>query len=1041
MKSHVGDSLAPRKRKLILWVLGLVLLYTVVGFLILPPIVRHVAVKQISQQLGREVSIDKVKINPFAMSASVQGLLIKDTDGKPFISWDEVYVNFQLSSFFGHAWVFKEISMSKPYIRVQMNKDKTFNFSDIIAKFSTNAPAPAKTAPANPVEVHVERLHIGGAEVALTDFTPREPFKRLVGPMDLTLDNFRTEPDSKNPYSFTGTTDAGETISWNGFFYLTPLRSEGEFQLFNFSLNKYAPLYQDLVRFQVRDGSIALTLKYHVEFSPTNRVNTVSDLAYALRDFKLGMPGDSNNIIDVPMFSITGASADLQSRTAIIDDVELTGAKAFLNRNTNATVNVVELSKPAESPTNAPGGILFLLRSVTNAVAMLLNSTNEWSGTVRNVTATNCELHLTDLANPHPAKLDLSDITLQARNLSNLPGTNLQADFSLQWNTNGAIHIGADVAFQPTIADINLDFSHLDLTTLDTYLASKVDLYILGSEVNLHGTVRLRPDVNDLPEVSFNGDASLENFHTVDGAYGRDLLSWDALRFNRIAANLNPPLVAMHEIVLDNAYARLTIETNHTINLENVLKPADNGNPATNEVKTATVAAVKPATNNTPVEVSIGTIIITNTTVNFSDLSLKPNVKLMLRSVNGTVSDLGSEKLQHAIVNLSAKVDGTGPVTITGTINPLNGAQTNDLKISVKDVDLTPASPYAGKFAGYGIAEGKLNLDLSYHLVGKKLEAKNVITLDQFTFGDKVNSPDATHLPVRLAVAILKDRNGKIVLDVPIDGSVDDPDIRTGKVIRRALLNILEKVATSPFSLLGAAFGGSEALGWQDFAAGGKELTEADKKKLDTLAKALDARPALKLQIAGSIDPEGDREGLERKALDREIRTRLWKKLRRSDQAKTSAEQIVVSPADREHYIQKMLTEAYKAGKITPELIAANTNLAAYAAEAAKLFPSNKRKKGGQMLMMHAAAANSEPQAAAMPATKLVPPPDANEALLLATIPVSNNDLAALAAARAQIVQDYLLQSGKVDAARIFLTASGADNLRQGGSRTYLEFR
>ena len=201
-------------------------------------------------------------------------------------------------------------------------------------------------------------------------------------------------------------------------------------------------------------------------------------------------------------------------------------------------------------------------------------------------------------------------------------------------------------------------------------------------------------------------------------------------------------------------------------------------------------------------------------------------------------------------------------------------------------MDLTPTSPYAGKYAGYGIAEGKLNLDLDYHLVGKKLISKNVITLDRFTFGDQVNSPDATHLPVRLAVAILKDRDGKIVLDVPIQGSLDDPKFRIGKVVSRAVVNILEKVATSPFSLLGAAFGGGEDLGWQDFAAGRAELTRrTDKNRLDTLVKALDARPALKLEISGSIDPDGDREGLQRAALDQEIRARLWKKLRRSEQA------------------------------------------------------------------------------------------------------------------------------------------------------------
>ena len=1033
MKAHFWDLLTPREHKVVLWVFGLVLFYAVAGFLILPPIVRSVAVKQISRQLDREVSIEKVKINPFTLSTTIRGLLIKDKDGEPFISWDEVYVNFQLSSFFGHAWVFKEISISKPFVRAQMNKDFTFNFSDIITKFSTNAPAaPAKTGPPKPVELHVERLHIGGAALALADFTPREPFKRLVGPLDITLVDFRTDPDNKSPYSFTGTTDAGETISWRGFFYLTPLRSEGELKLFNFTVNKYAPLYQDLVRFQVRDGSIALEMKYRLELTATNRVTAVDDLAYELRNFKLGVPGQSNNIVDVPLFSVTGADVDLQNRTATVDSVGLTGAKAFLKRNTNATVNVVELSKPAESPTNAPGGILLLLRSVTNAVAMLLNSTNEWSGTVHSITASNCELHLEDLANPRPAKLDLSDITLQAKNLSNLPGTNLEAEFSLRWNTNGAIHIGANVAFQPTTADVRVDLDRLDLTTLDAYLASQLDLYVLGSEVNLHGTVRLRPQVNELPVVSFNGDASLENFHTVDGVFGEDLVKWDALRFNHISANLNPPLVAMREIVVDNAYARLIIETNHSINLANVLKPPGAETPATNVTKTGAVK--KAGTTNSPIQISIRAIVITNTTVDFSDFSIKPNVNLTLRSVNGTVSGLSSEQLQHAVVDLTAKVDGAGPVAITGTINPLNGAQTNDLKISVTDVDLTPTSPYAGKFAGYGIAEGKLNLDLSYRLVGKKLTAKNVITLDQFTFGEKVDSPDATHLPVRLAVAILKDRDGKIVLDVPIEGSLDDPKFRIGKVVTRAIINILEKVATSPFSLLGAAFGGGgEELGWQDFAAGSAELTLADKQKLDSLVKGLYARPALKLEIAGSIDPEGDREGLQRRALDQEIRTRKWMKLRKSERATNSVAQLVISPGDRTHYINKLCAEAFAAHKITPELVAANTNLAAYIAEAAA--QNRWIKKGAASLMKHGSEATPKP------VTKLSPQPDPLEALLLVTFPVSTDDLQTLAASRARAVQTYLLQTGKVDAGRIFLTASGNENLRRDGSRAYLQFR
>lgn len=1036
MKAPLWNQLSPRKRKLVLWACGLVLFYTITGFLILPPIVRIVAIRQISRQLDREVSIEKVKINPFVLSTTIRGLLIKDKDGEPFISWDKVYVNFQLSSFFGHPWVFKEISTSKPYIRVQMNKDYTFNFSDIIAKFSTNMPA--STGPSRPIALHVGRLHIGGASAALADFTPREPFRRTVGPLDITLDDFRTDPDNKNPYSFTGTTDAGETISWSGFFYLNPLRSQGELKLFNFALNKYAALYQDLVRFQIRGGSIALDTKYRLELSATNRVTAVDDLAYSLRDFKLGVPDDSNNIVELPLFSVVGASADLQSRTATVNSITVDGARAFVYRDTNAAVNVVELSKPAESVTNAPRGILFLLRSVTNAVAMLLNSTNQWTGTVRNITVTNCALHLEDYANPRPARLDLSDINVEAKNISNLPGTNIEADVSARWNTNATIHVAANGTFQPTSADVKLDFDRLDLTTLDAYLADKLNLFILGSEVNLHGTVRLRPQVNDLPVVSFSGDASLDHFHTVDGVFGEDLVKWDALSFNGMEANLNPPQVAIREIAVDNAYARVIVETNHTINLLNALKSGSAEAPATNETKTA--VALQLGATNFPAQVSIGTILITNTAVDYTDRSLQPNVNLSVQSVNGSVNDLSTEQLQHAIVNLNAVVNGAGPASITGTINPLSNTQTNDIKISLKDMDLTPTSPYSGKFAGYGIAKGKLNLDLQYQLVGKKLASKNIITLDQFTFGEKVNSPEATHLPVRLAIAILKDRDGKIILDVPIEGSLDDPKFRIGKVVTRAILNILEKVATSPFSLIGAAFGGGgEELGWQDFAPGSVELTAADKKKLDSLAKALYARPALKLEIAGSVDPAGDLEGLQRAALDHEIRTRKWMKLRKSQQATNSVDQLVVAPADRDHYIEKLYGEAVAAKKITPEFIAANTNLAIYAAQVFARTPS--LKKGAELLTARLPATTTQTETNAPPVTKLVPPPSPMEALLLATYPVTEADFETLAANRARAVQAYLLQTGKVEAARLFLTSAGAEHLRRDGSRTYLQFR
>lgn len=1055
MKLPLWNSLSPRKRKLVGWAAGLVAFYAVLGFLILPPIVRSVAAKQISQLLGREVAIEKVKINPFALSTSVNGLLIKDADGEPFVSWNRVYVNFELKSLFGRALTFKEITIEKPFARAVMNKDGTFNFTDILQRFATNT-APAQPEPAKeakPFVLHVGRLQISGAAATTQDLTRRTPFKRRIGPFDLALQDFRTDPDSKNPCSFQGTTDAGGDISWSGNISLGPFRSAGELRFFHFAINQYAPLYQEFVKFEIPDGKISVKVKYEVDLSATNPVCRITDSAVGLRDFKLAPEGGSNNIIELPAFSIAGVSADFQKRQAEIGAILASDAIISVSRDHNAAINVVEAAKPAPATPAADqsSAILLLLRSVTNAVTTLINSTNQWTGLVREVNFTNWAVHLEDFVNSRPARLDLQELNFVAKNISNLPGTNLEAALSLRWNTNGSIKIATTASFLPPTADVRFDLDQLDLGTLDPYLEPKLDLFVLGSKVGLHGLVKLRTPENGLPEVTFAGDASLNDFRTVDGASGEDLVKWRGIHFNGIAANLNPPAVALQEIAVDSLYVRLAVETNKTLNLLNALRLNNTNAPATNETEVATAPPAREdarpaekkstATNAPAMKVSIGAVTFTNTAFVFSDRSLKPEVNLTIRDFAGRIAGLSTER-QHADIALGAKVDGVGPVSITGVLNSFEDAQTNTLNISFKDVDLTPVSPYAGKFAGYRIAQGKLNLDLDYLIVGKKLRSKNVITIDQFNFGESVNSPDATKLPVRLAIAIMKDREGKIVLDVPVEGRLDDPQFRVRKVVLRAVMNILTKAATSPFSLLGAVLGGGgEELGWQEFAPGGAELTADGMKKLDSLQKALFDRPALRLEITGGIDPDADREGLQRAALDRNIRTRLWQRLGKAERATNSVEQLPLALEIRADWVKRLYNEAVASGKINAQFIAANTNLAALAAEV--LPKSSRSDKGAALLQQTSAPKATKPKTAAKPVyqTKLVPPPDAFEAVLLATIPVSNEDFESLAAARAKNVQNYLIETGKVEAGRLFLKTGQIDNLRQDGSRAWLQLQ
>jgi hypothetical protein len=303
-------------------------------------------------------------------------------------------------------------------------------------------------------------------------------------------------------------------------------------------------------------------------------------------------------------------------------------------------------------------------------------------------------------------------------------------------------------------------------------------------------------------------------------------------------------------------------------------------------------------------------------------------------------------------------------------------------------------TPYAVKYAGYGIEKGKLSVKLSYLIENRKLVAENNIYLDQLTFGEKVDSPTATKLPVLLAVALLKDKNGVIDVNLPISGSLDDPQFSLGGIIVKVFVNLIVKAVTAPFALLGSLFGGGEELAFLEFAPGSAMLDADDEAKLKSLAKALDARPALKLDASGRIEPDADRDALKRTALDRQIKAAKLKDSGKKAADGASLDEVTIEPNEHEKY----LTAAYRAAKF-----------------------ERPRNAIGML--------------------KDLPVPEM-EQLMLANAQVSEDDLRLLANARAQAAKSWLVETGKIPAERVFIVApkTGAEGIKDKGKPTRVDF-
>lgn len=431
--------------------------------------------------------------------------------------------------------------------------------------------------------------------------------------------------------------------------------------------------------------------------------------------------------------------------------------------------------------------------------------------------------------------------------------------------------------------------------------------------------------------------------------------------------------------------------------------------------------ASETRTNN--FQIRIGEVVLDNASFHFIDESVEPHVESTIGEFNGSVKGLTSDLDTVAAVDFKGKVNNYAPFSISGKINPLASDLFVDLAISLKDDALLPGSGYSAKYVGYPLEKGALSLDLHYYVTRRELKAENKVRVDQLQLGEPSGSPDAIKLPVKLGIALLQDRHGVIALDVPLHGRLDDPKFRLAPLIAQVFMNVITKAITKPFALLGSVFGGGEDLDHIAFDPGKADFTAGEVSKLDTLATALYERPALKLGIAGLIDPVKDREALAKLKLERKLGELRVKELQAAGQKVTSVDAVRLAPEDRERLVKLAYAEAM--GLVSSKASAAGAStVLAHLTTRTNFEPLRKTGSADQ-------SKDAAPKGPVSLADM--------EAKLLELTEITPDDFKKLMDERAAAVQSYLLQSGKVTPERLTTVASKTvDASFQGSNRANL---
>ena len=857
------------------------------------------------------------------------------------------------------------LSTQKGALLVKRLRDGDLDLQQLVPPAEDLRPtAPTKATEAQPWIFTLARLAVDQYAVTFEDQTPSKPITLTIDQIRLNAENLSTAKNSTAKVHLGLRLDQAGTVSIEATLALEPLRMEGKAEVAGIALSRYAPYYQDQILFDVLDGTLDVATSYHVGQGKDALDINATGLSSTLRGLRLKARDAGRDFLILPLLSVKNASLDLTQRDVIIGEVSTERGSVHVTRSRAGEVNLLKLLPPPPATTTPAAP-----------------QQRPWTVKLAALSANQYQIQVDDAVPAEPVSLTIDEITLKANDLTTAKDQKGKFTLSLRLNQKGVVQVGGSVGITPLQADLDLVLKDVDLRPAQPYFTDRVKIVLTDGSVSANGKVSLADQDGTGLRVSYKGEVALNHFSSIDKAKAEDFLRWDSLALSEIDAAYNPFHFRAKKVALTNFYARLIMHPDGTLNLQEILERSEGTAPPSTETK-ASAPASPPArpiesppakTPEATADIKIDEVTLQAGRIDFADRSVKTNYSANLVEIGGRVSGLSSDYSTLADLDLRGRLENYAPLEITGKVNPLRQDLFVDLRARFRDMDLSPMTPYSGKYIGYTIQKGKLAFDLKYLIDKRKLDSQNVISLDQLTLGDPVDSPHATKLPVRLAIALLKDRNGEIRLDIPVTGSLDDPKFSVWGIIWQIVLNLITKAVTSPFALLGAAFGGGEELSHLEFDYGTATLTAASQKKVDSLIKALHGRPSLRLEIESYVDVDRDKESLRQTAFMRRLQAQKTLDQFKRGLPKVSLEEVKI---EREEY-EKYLQMAYDFEK----------------------FPKPRNVLG---------------MAKALPVPEM-------EKLMLTHIEMTDDDLRALAAQRARAVVDAMVKSGQVEPERIFI--------------------
>jgi len=846
------------------WIGSVYVLYLAFALLLFPYIAEKKAIEYVKTEFGRDLVIEKISLNPFTMRLTIRNLFFHEPDGGMFVKWEEFSIDPALFPLIKKTIVLQDICLTASEISIVKMKDGSFNFQSLIKPGEEKKP---ETEEKSGWMIVIDNLRLHNVGILYSDNTYNPSFSLDLLNISVDTKNIVLGGPEESKTKLNFDFDGGGSFALEGDFVISPLNAEFSIQLKDLNLTAFNTILSSSTDLKISRGllnsGINISLKDNFD---KKRPDFLLKGDIELNNIALNDIKTDSLLVSFDRFNTSISSLTTGPLAVDVSEIGIRGLYAGIIKNYNGAYNITDAFEKDQDQTVAePDSSVAVAAEGAEVNPKIM---------IRKIILENNRIFYEDLSNPIPFRENISSLNCSVENVK--PFSSDSSSFKLDFLI-GDSEINSLTGFfrhEPMSAGVHSVFQKIDLRSANSFLPDNIKLKL--------SSAKFSADLNTFydstaktSQLKTSGDIFFTDFSFRDST-GNELLKWKEISLNDLKLENEPLKSRISLIKLKDLYSDIVISKNKELNLAAAFG-ADSP-----QKDSASVGSAPQDTSSVPTDnpdIIIKKVSLENNSIKFADNSLPLPFATTIEKINSTISNIDLKSGERTNISFKGIADKSGTASISGDmfiIDPLKNSQMN---INFDKISLIQYSPYSAKYIGNYINTGSLSLFVKYNILNSNLTSENKILIDKVTFGKEFDSDDRIHLPVKLAIALLKDKNGLIDFDIEVSGDLSDPKINTGSLIWQALKKVLMNIAASPIRFLAKSLGlqNSDDFDFVEFEFGETIFKETENKKLDDLSKALREKPDLKLSVTGIASRSYDKVTIQDRKLRKLIITEAGK--------------------------------------------------------------------------------------------------------------------------------------------------------------------